>query len=313
MSAQPSIGLIGCGAWGAYILRDLLELGCRVGVVARSPESQQRARQGGASFIRDSLEALEPMDGYVVAVSTQSHTEVIERLLERPAPIFVEKPLCMRGEEAHRLAPRARGRVFCMDKWRYHPGIHWLARCAAEGRMGPVQGLFLTRVGGVSKSQVNAVWHLMPHDLAIALEILGSVPEPRAATGSMLPSGWAYHAHAILGDRPWVVIDAGERRGQHFREVRLVCAEGEATLGGAYAEQIIVRRHSTAAVGAPERVPIEQAMPLKLELEAFLGFVKGGAAPKSSYDEAMLIVDRLEALQRMAGIDPDRLSGARPE
>lgn len=307
MSAQPSIGLIGCGAWGAFILRDLVSLGCRVGVVARSEASRQRAQQGGAAFIRDSVEALEPMDGYVVAASTPSHLALVEQLLDRSAPIFVEKPLGTSREEALRLAPRARGRVFCMDKWRYHPGIRWLARCAQEGSLGTVQGLFLTRVGGVSKSQVNAVWHLMPHDLSIALEILGTVPEPRAATGAVLPNGWAYHAHVILGARPWVVIDAGERRGQHFREVRLVCAEGEATLGNAYAEQIIVRRHSASALGAPERVPIEQSMPLRLELEAFLGFLQGGPPPKSAYDEAMLIVDRMQALQVLAGIDPDKL------
>jgi predicted dehydrogenase len=311
VSAPPSIGLIGCGAWGVHILRDLRTLGCRVGVVARSEESRQRAQQGGAAFLRESIEALEPMDGYVVASSTQSHVAVLERLLERPAPIFVEKPLCIHSEDAHRLAPRARGRVFCMDKWRYHPGILWLARCAAERRLGAVQGLFLTRVGGVSRSQVNAVWHLMPHDLSIALEILGTVPEPRAATGAMLSNGWAYHAHAILGERPWVVIDVGERRGQHFREVRLVCAEGEATLGGAYAEQITVRRHSAGVLGAPERVPIEQAMPLQLELEAFVGFLQGGVPPKSSYDEAMLIVDRLQAIQALAGINPDILKEAR--
>jgi predicted dehydrogenase len=307
MTAPPSIGLIGCGHWGAYILRDLVELGCRVGVVARTEDSVRRAREGGAAYTRDTLEALGPMDGYVVATPAQSHAAILDRLLDRPAPIFVEKPLCTRSADGHRLAPKARGRVFCMDKWRYHPGILWLAHCVAEARLGPVQGLYLTRVGGVSRSRVNAIWHLMPHDLAITLEILGALPPARAAMAATLGDGWAYHAHAVLGDRPWVVIDAGERRGRHFREVRLACAEGEATLGGGYAEAIIVRRHSASALGAPERVPIEQAMPLEKELAAFLGFLQGGAPPKSSYDEALVMVERLETLQRLAGIDPDAL------
>ena len=53
-----SIALVGCGAWGKNILRDLVSLGCEVNVVARSEASISRAREGNARSIVDSVEAL---------------------------------------------------------------------------------------------------------------------------------------------------------------------------------------------------------------------------------------------------------------
>jgi D-arabinose 1-dehydrogenase-like Zn-dependent alcohol dehydrogenase len=48
MLAGTAVGLVGCGAWGRFILRDLVSLGARVAVVARSEESKSRATEGGA-------------------------------------------------------------------------------------------------------------------------------------------------------------------------------------------------------------------------------------------------------------------------
>lgn len=58
MSAKRNIGLVGCGHWGRHILRDLVTLGRRVTVVARSAESRKRASEGGAAAIVEGVEAL---------------------------------------------------------------------------------------------------------------------------------------------------------------------------------------------------------------------------------------------------------------
>ena len=64
MRAGAKVGLIGCGSWGRFILRDLIALGCTVSVVAPSAES--RARAEAAQAVVDSISELPDVDGIVV-------------------------------------------------------------------------------------------------------------------------------------------------------------------------------------------------------------------------------------------------------
>src|SRR5689334_13040946 len=125
--AKPSIGLAGCGAWGRNILRDLRDLGCRVIVLDPSEAARAVAIAGGAAVAVGSSDELPSwLDGLVIATPTSTHAAMIERLLSRGVPLFVEKPLTADPVAARDLARRAGGRLFVMDKWRYHPGIEAL-------------------------------------------------------------------------------------------------------------------------------------------------------------------------------------------
>ncbi len=110
------VGLVGCGRWGANILRDLRSLGCSVPVVARSEASVARARAGGASAVVADVSGLSGLDGIVVATTTSSHADVVGATLDHGVPVFVEKPLCADAEEALRLSELGRDRLFVMDK-----------------------------------------------------------------------------------------------------------------------------------------------------------------------------------------------------
>src|SRR6266550_8490738 len=98
------VGLVGCGRWGANILRDLRSLGCSVPVVARSRASVARARDGGASAVVGDVSELSDVDGIVVATTTSSHAEVVEAVLDHGVPVFVENPLCTDADRAVRLS-----------------------------------------------------------------------------------------------------------------------------------------------------------------------------------------------------------------
>jgi len=179
---KPAIALVGCGRWGVHILRDLLSLGCDVHVAANSTASRERAVAGGAASFREHVEDLPAVSGAVVAVPTVWHADIIRRLMPRDIPILVEKPMTPDAEEARQLAAELSGRLFVMDKWRYHPAIEALRDIAQSDEMGPVIGLSTRRLDwGSPHADVDAVWILAPHDLSIALEILGHIPEPRAA------------------------------------------------------------------------------------------------------------------------------------
>lgn len=297
---RPRVALAGCGRWGRHILRDLNALGCEVPVVARSEASSERAREGGAAEIVADVASLTAVDGVVVATPTSTHAEVVEEALGLGVPVFVEKPLTPDVDSARRVAAIAPDRLFVMDKWRYHPGVRELARIAQSGELGPVVGIHARRVGlGHKYSDVNAVWILAPHDLSIALDVLGQVPEPRSAVPELV-GGELAGLTAVLGDSPWLVVEVSTLAPGHRRELRLVCEGGVAQLDGGYAEHVIVGRAGEIEADALERRPIAGELPLLAELRAFVEHLQGGPPPRSSAADAVTIVERVAAMIDLA-------------
>lgn len=294
------VALVGCGRWGRNILRDLRSLGCEVPVVARSEESRARAREGGAAEIVAEISALDRVDGVVVATPTSTHADVVTDALDLGVPVFVEKPLTADVAAARRLAEVAPDRLFVMDKWRYHPGVRELARIARSGELGPVVGIQARRVSlGHHYSDVNAVWILAPHDLAIALDLLGFVPEPRLAVAETVGNETA-GLTAVLGDSPWMVLEVSTLAPGHRRELRLVCEEGVAQLDGGYAEAVVIGRAGGIAADALEHRGIEGELPLLAELRAFVEHLAGGPPPLSSAADGLRIVECVAKMSELA-------------
>lgn len=300
------IALVGVGRWGRYAARDLRTLGCEVVAVARSEESIARARAVGAESIVGSISEIPEVDAAVVCTPTTNHAATIAELLPRGIPIYVEKPLTTDRENARALLGLASDRVFVMDKWRYHGGVAKLAEIARSGRIGEVRGLQSLRMGWRDRpSDVDAFFHLMVHDLAICLEILGHLPPPRAAVAEIC-GGEALGGVATLGTSPFAVLEVSERRRNHFREVRVFGSLGTATLTDAMSSEVRVSLHAGSDDRVDlERVPFENPMPLFAELAAFVAFVRGGAPPpKSSLADALAIVEHIVAIRELAGLAP---------
>lgn len=299
-STVPRVGLAGCGRWGRHILRDLRSLGCEVPVVARSEASQERAREGGAAEIVGEVASLEGVDGVVIATPTSTHAEVVEEALDLDVPVYVEKPLTADLASARGLAAAAPDRLFVMDKWRYHPGVRELARIARSGELGEVVGIHSRRVTlGHRYSDVDTVWIHAPHDLAIALEILGEVPPPRQAVPELV-GGELSGLTAILGEAPWVVIEVSTLAPAHRRELRLVCEGGVAQLDGGYAESVVVGRAGAIDAESVEHRAVAGEMPLLAELRAFVEYLQGGPPPLSPAGDAVAVVEAVESMIALA-------------
>ena len=300
----PVIGLVGCGRWGQHILRDLLALGCGVTVVARSEASIARARAAGAEHVVADARELGDVDGLVVATPSATHAAVVESLLGRAVPIFCEKPLCTTAEQARALDRAAGGRLFVMDKWRYHHGIEALARIVRSRELGPACGLLSVREQwGSPHTDVDSLWTHLPHDLAIALEVLGELPPARSARAELI-DGVAVGLHGLLGASPWFAVSHSAAAPATKRTVRLVCEHGTATLADGYDDVLLVARGVPERDGEPERRAIDPEWPLLRELRAFVEHVRGGPPPRSSAAEHAVIVERLAELRALAGLEP---------
>lgn len=301
-----AVGLIGFGRWGRHIFRDLRDLGAAVHVVAPSAASRQAAVAAGAVAVHAWPDALPDLDGYVVATPTVTHAAVIDALLGRDRPIFVEKAMTNDLTAARRLVERAADRLFVMDKWRYHAGIAALAAQARSGALGDLVAIRTFRLGwGHPHRDVDAVWILLPHDLAIALEILGALPAARAAY-SLTPGRPGSDLLAILGDGPGGPIVTCEVSANHpvsRRAVTVIGTRATAQLADTYDDRIeIVAGTPGAAPAAPTSVSISDTLPLRAELAAFLAHLRGGPPPRSSAREGLLVVERIHELRHLAGL-----------
>jgi predicted dehydrogenase len=290
------VGQIGCGEWGAHVLRDLRSLGCDVQVVARSQDSRKRASDGGAAAVVSDVGSLTGLDAIVVVTPIVSHASVIGEALDHDVPVFVEKPLCDDAAAADRLEALAHDRLFVMDKWRYHPAIRRLAEIADSGGLGRPRGLRTVRVQSDNRHEEDATWVLAPHDLAIALEVLGEIPRPVAAAGV-----WAGERlvtlHALLEtNRGWHVTEVSERATRVERRVELHCDDGLAVLEGGWDEHLVIQTPD----GRTDRVDTPGELPLLAELRAFVGHVAGGEPPKSSVAEGAAVVRTIAALRSLA-------------
>jgi len=298
------IGLVGCGDWGRHILRDLLALGCHVTVVDRSERGCMNARKGGAHAHYAHIDQLPQVDGIVVATQTIHHATSITVLLEQEVPIFVEKPITHDVAAARYLVEQAGERIFVMDKWRYHPGVVELARLAQTGDLGTIQGLETNRLGwGHPHPDVDCIWILMPHECSIALEILGTVLPVQHVLGEWNHQGECMGVQAWFGDRVWHRSNISIRTPQRNRSIRLIGSEAVAYLSDPMDPAIHCYPNPPARAASvmpePFTIPLPELMPLYAELRAFVEYLLGGPAPRSSAAEGLLVVERIQQLRDM--------------
>ena len=299
MSRTTSVGLIGCGHWGKNILRDLVTLGCAVHVVARSEASIRRAGEGGAISVTGDIGGLPDVDGYVVAVPTSIHADIVTELLGRGRPVFVEKPLTADSGSARRLASEQQ--VFVMEKWRYHPGVQTLRDLTESGRFGAPSLIATTRHNRFNPHpDVDAVWVLAPHDLSIVVEILGRLPPAIWAVGES--NGVEASLVGVVADEVAAIVDVSSRTHEFRREIRIVYETAIAVLSGGYSESIEVLISDPGSEPTSQSIAISQDMPLLLELDVFVKHLEGGPPPRSSAATGAGIVERIEELRTMAGI-----------
>lgn len=292
---SDAIGVVGCGRWGANVVRDLMMLGAAVFVADPDADRREWARAQRVAGEVGDIDALPECDGYVIATPASAHRSTCEALLARGVPVYVEKPPCTSIADVRALASSADGRLFVMHKWRFHPGVRAMGRLLADGTLGAPVGLATIRTGPeLLPGDVDVAWHLGVHDLAIALEIFGRVSQVRAAEGELGPDGRLGCVRADLVVEPGVEHSLVAAAGvpQRVREVRLVGTERTAVLARPDAAALSV----VASDGAEEEVALSQQPPLERMLAAFLGHCHGGPAPRSSAAEALAICEQLAAI-----------------
>ena len=188
------VGVIGCGYWGPNLVRNF----------ARHPHSQveavcdaryeRAARLGGEYRVpmitdrpNDLLRAPE-LDLVVIATPSCTHHPLVKAALEAGKHVLVMKPLATRVADAEALCQLAerQGLLLAVDHTFVFTGaVRRMKQLIQAGDIGDLYYFDSVRINlGLFQTDVNVVWDLAPHDVAIMDYLIGQEPIAVSATGA---------------------------------------------------------------------------------------------------------------------------------
>lgn len=190
-----SVCLIGYGYWGKNIVRNLMESSFNLQVaVAESNPEKMKLLQGLYANVRlfDSADTAidsNEYDAFIVATQTPTHYDIVKKILQAGKHVLVEKPLTTslaQAMELNSLADKL-GLVLMVDHiFLYHPVVQKMKHLFEEHYLGKINYLDATRINlGIYQRDVNVLWDLACHDIAIVNYLLEEKPYAVSATGHM--------------------------------------------------------------------------------------------------------------------------------
>lgn len=213
------VGVIGYGYWGPNLVRNFHEApGARVMCVCDMDEDRvaaAAARFPGVRMVRDFQALLDDpsVDAVVIATPVSTHYALGMEAIRKGKHVLVEKPLTDSVETSLALEAEAnaRGVVLMVDHTFVYTGaVRKLAELVRSGEMGKLYYYDSTRVNlGLFQRDVNVLWDLAVHDLAIMDFVLGQSPLRVSATGMA-------HISGRQEDIAWLTCEFPDRLVAHF-------------------------------------------------------------------------------------------------
>jgi len=192
------IAQVGYGYWGPNLARNFAQLpgAALTYMVDANPDARATAqRLYGCQGVATLAEALaDPaVDAVVLATPARTHHVLATAALEAGKHVFIEKPLAMSVEEGQAIVELAaqQARVLMVGHvFEYNPAVHYIKQAIDAGDLGEVYYLYSRRVNlGRVQSDINALWSIAPHDISIALHLLGQPPEAVSCHGAACLNG----------------------------------------------------------------------------------------------------------------------------
>lgn len=315
------IAVIGAGNWGRNHVRTVASI-ATADLVAVCDESRERQREiadqyPGVAVTGSVDEAMRHADGVVVATPAATHAAIALQAIDRGIPVLIEKPMTLSTADAMMIAERAAAKgvsVLVGHLLLFHPVITRLSAMVDQGDLGELFYVYSQRVNlGQVRPDENALWSFGPHDISIALQLLGGTPQAVSAHGRCFiqpgvedvvfltlefATGAMFHAQmswldphkerriTVVGSQKMAVFD-----DMQVREKLKVYDKGveRPPTYGSYGESLAIREGDILV----PRVPNQE--PLRLQLEHFLAVVRGEESPRVDAQNGVAVVRVLAA------------------
>jgi len=189
--SRLKVGVIGVGAWGRNHVRTAAassdaEL---VAICETNPEARVSLMKQypGATVTDSPARLLEKVEAVIVATPATSHAELGNMAIEAGIPALIEKPFALTVADAEQLAEKAEKRnvpILVGHLLEYHPVVERLKEMLEKRELGDLYYLYSQRVNlGQIRPDENALWSFGPHDVSVALFLLGEMPVTLSAQG----------------------------------------------------------------------------------------------------------------------------------
>ncbi len=187
------IGVIGYGYWGPNLVRNIFEV-ADTQVVAVSDMREDRLQQVSSRYpsveiTTDHRRLLDnpEIDAIAIATPVSTHYDLAMQSLQSGKHVMVEKPMTSSSEQALCLIDEAARRKLTLmvdHTFVYTGAVRKIKQMVTAGRLGDIYYYDSTRINlGLFQRDVDVIWDLAVHDLAIMNFILPSSPCAVAATG----------------------------------------------------------------------------------------------------------------------------------
>jgi predicted dehydrogenase len=326
MSIQPiRIAQVGYGYWGPNLARNFAQLPDAelTYVVDANPAARATAqRLYNCKTVATIEEALaDPqVDALVLATPARTHHDLALAALTAGKHLLIEKPLAMSVAEGRSIVAMAaqQKRVLMVGHvFEYNPAVHYIKRAIDGGELGDLYYLYSRRVNlGRVQSDINALWSIAPHDISIAIHLLGQAPEAVSCQGAAclngqvedvifltlyFPGNVLCHIHVswldpsktreltVVGSQKMIVYDDVATEGK----VRIY-DKGAFRKGDPIYGEFQYKLHS-GDIWIPR---IDMQEPLRLECAHFVDCIRTGQRPLTDGENGLRVVSVLEAGQK---------------
>ena len=189
---ERNIAVVGCGYWGKNLVRNFAELGALHTICDAAPEKVKDYTslypQLNTEIDYQRVLADKEIQGVVIATPAASHHPMAKEALLWNKDVFVEKPFTTSSRDAEELIALSikKQRVLMVGHLLlYHPAIQMLKRYIQSDELGEIYYLYSTRVNlGQIRQDEDALWRLVPHDIAVFIYLLEESPLVISAQGS---------------------------------------------------------------------------------------------------------------------------------
>ncbi|HYD47451.1 MAG TPA: Gfo/Idh/MocA family oxidoreductase [Terriglobales bacterium] len=330
------IGVIGYGYWGPNLMRNLAEIAdvelCWCADVRPNRLALAKKRHPGLQITTDATAVVgDPqVEAVVIATPVTTHYPLAKQALQAGKHVLVEKPITHTSAQAEELIELAgrKGVVLMVDHTFIYTGaVRKMKEIIAAGELGELHYLDSVRINlGLFQHDIDVLWDLAAHDLAIFDHVIGEPPQFVSAIGSdhtgsgfcdvayvtlQFASNFLGHLHVnwlspvkirqmlIGGSRQMLVYDDMETTEKIRVYDRGIRVTGEDSL---YRTLVDYR---TGDMWAPK---LDNREALAVECEHFVECIRTGREPLSSAAAGLRVVRLLELASRSLAIGGNKVA-----
>ncbi len=192
------LALLGVGRWGSHLLRYILALPTIdvVAVVDTTDDKLARVRSRfdlpSTTELTSAAEAVltrSDIDAVAIATPAGTHYSLIKTALIHGKHVLAEKPLTLKVSESEmlcKLAAQHQRQLLIDHTYLFHPVVQTGQSVLSAKSLGPLRYGYATRTNlGPVRPDVDALWDLSIHDIAIFNHWIGEQPSVVSAQGQV--------------------------------------------------------------------------------------------------------------------------------